>query len=380
MIDEFKEIAHGGGKVTFNINDAGGGEVKFNISYSTNRPIPISITGIYALPDGRPVGNWDIRWLQPTETPPLPDCFPVFVVSDSEGYFGHNCPQCNGYWRSDPNPNCCPYCGVLLESYKFLSKAQHLFISHYCKVLSDALHNLDQDKVIIDLDAVADAVNDVEKPAFYISEESQQNKFNCHACNQFNDITGKYGYCSSCCTRHDIIDLEKREINRIRRMLNEGDIPSDCLRAAVSAFDSYMTQGANQLCLFVPMTIRRRKRLTKSFHNIVETQQIFNDWFDINLFNGLRKKDQLLVTIMFLRRHLYEHNGGVVDQAYLDQTNDKTVRLNQLIKEDKNSVHEALNSIVKMAKNFHSGFHELLPPLDEPIKRFAESKIHMTME
>ena len=384
MIDEFKEIAHGGGKVTFNINYASGGEVKFNIRYSTSRPVPIRITGIYALPDGRPVANWDLGGLgQPDYThspPPISNCYPVFVVSDSEGHFGHNCPECNGYWRSGPHPNCCPYCGIILESYKFLSKAQNLFISHYCKVLSDALECRDKNNVIIDLDAVADAVNDVEKPAFNISEESQQNKFNCHACNQFNDIIGKYGYCSNCCTRHDIVDFEKKEITRIRRMLNEGDIPSDCLRAAVAAFDSYMTQGASQLHQYVPMTNRRRKQFPERFHNIEEIQKSFSVWFDINLFEGLSKKDQLSVTKMFHRRHVYEHNGGVVDQRYLDQTNDRTVRLNQHIKEDKSSVHEALNSIVKMAKNFHLGFHELLPPLNEPIKCFAERKNQMTRE
>ena len=83
MIDEFKEIAHGGGKVTFNINYASGGEVKFNIRYSTSRPVPIRITGIYALPDGRPVANWDLGGLgQPDYThrpPPISNCYPFLL-------------------------------------------------------------------------------------------------------------------------------------------------------------------------------------------------------------------------------------------------------------------------------------------------------------
>ena len=231
----------------------------------------------------------------------------MFLIS--EGYFGHKCPQCNSYWRSGTNPNCCPYCGIRLEAYQFLSDAQRDFISHYCKVLTGAIEKRVKRKVVIDMDAVADAVGEREKPSFYISEVSQQNKFICHACNQFNDIIGRYGYCSVCSARCDIVDFETTEIPRIKNRLNDGDIPSDCLRDAVSAFDSYINQGAKQLLQHVPMTNRRRDKLSKRFHNIEATRQNFYNWFDIDIFKGLNQQEQRLVIIMFHRRHLYEHNG-----------------------------------------------------------------------
>jgi hypothetical protein len=77
---------------------------------------------------------------------------------------------------------------------------------------------------------------------------------------------------------------------------------------------------------------------------------------------------------MFHRRHVYEHNGGEVDQKYLDDSGDTTVRLKQHICETVENAHQLLNSLVKMARNTHKIFHELLPPVAGPIKAFEEKK------
>ena len=58
-------------------------------------------------------------------------------------------------------------------------------------MLGQALNSVDDGEVVIDMDAVADAVGqEGEKPSFYVSEESQQRKFICKACEEFNDIFG----------------------------------------------------------------------------------------------------------------------------------------------------------------------------------------------
>lgn len=80
---------------------------------------------------------------------------------------------------------------------------------------------------------------------------------------------------------------------------------------------------------------------------------------------------------MFHRRHVYEHNVGEVDQKYLDDSGDTTVRLKQHIHETQQDAHSLLNSMVKMAQNVHSTFHELFPPIPEPIKAFEQEKARM---
>ena len=229
MRKEFEEVAHSGGKVTFNIVTNAAGERAFQVEISSNRPNPATWIGVYALPQGIVVERIHLRGIgQPWNPPPFPDCVSVLMASDSEGHFGHSCPHCGGYWRSGPWPHCCPYCAKRSAPSQFLSETQHRYVEHYCNTLFDALECSEDGKVEIDMDAVADATSkDVVKPPFYVSEQSQQQKFNCTSCNEFNDILGRLGYCSKCGTRNDLSEFECGIIPAIREQLNGGSAPED---------------------------------------------------------------------------------------------------------------------------------------------------------
>ena len=77
---------------------------------------------------------------------------------------------------------------------------------------------------------------------------------------------------------------------------------------------------------------------------------------------------------MFHRRHVYEHNGGEVDEKYLAESGDTTVRLKQSLREDPQSVHEFVGLLAKMSRNLHDGFHEIFPPETKPIKEFERRR------
>jgi hypothetical protein len=224
----------------------------------------------------------------------------VFIGSDSEGKFGHNCPACGGYWRSGPWSNVCPYCGIRAEGFQFLSAAQQRYVQEYCKVLAQALHSDKDGETVIDMDAVADAVGkEGEKPAFYMSDESQQRKFTCGACDEFNDILGRFGYCSRCGTRNDLTDFKEQTAPAIRKRLNSGDPPEDCLRDAVASFDSFVAQTAKELARF-PMTDRRRQRLlTQAFHDLDDIRSTLRDWFDIDVCAGMKEAECRDVEVKF---------------------------------------------------------------------------------
>lgn len=249
MASDFQEIGHSGGKIGFRIATGEQGHRGYQSSISGSRPVPFVWTAVYALPQALPVGSIHLGGIgQPWNPPPLPGCIPVFVASDTEGKFGHNCPFCGGYWRSGPWPNVCPYCRGLAEGFQFLSVAQQRYVRRYCEFLMRALDSQPDGEVMIDMDAVADAVGtDGEIPSFYVSEESQQRKFTCGACEEFNDILGRFGYCSLCGTRNDLADFEEQVIPIIRERLNAGTAPEDCVRDTVVAFDSFTAQIARQL-------------------------------------------------------------------------------------------------------------------------------------
>jgi len=380
MTEDFAEIAHSGGTVTFTISHDANGKVLYQISTSHSRPVAMAMFGVYALRQGIVVGTIDLGGIgTPWNPPPVSGCLPVFISSDSQGQFGHHCPQCRGYWRSGPFPRVCPYCSLHAEAIGFLSDAQQTYVRHYCGVLGTALSKGEAGDVVIDMDAVADAAGkDGEKPAFYVSERSQQHKFTCGACDEFNDILGRFGFCSLCGTRNDFVIFESETIPEIRGRLKGGAAPEVCLRDAVSAFDSLVAQYAKQLAALVPLTDRRRERLTaRRFQDLADVHSVLSVWFDIDICKGMTDAERSSVALKFHRRHVYEHNGGEVDQKYLDSSGDTTVKLKQRIRESATDTHELLNRLLGIARKLHDGFHELLPPRPEPIKWFAEKKVRM---
>jgi hypothetical protein len=111
--DDFREVAHCGGKVTFEIENDEKGQRRYSVGYSIKSCGPAGFFGIYALPQGIACGDIVLGGIgQPWNPPPFPECMPVLIQSDSHGPYGHACPQCKGYFRSSGAPAVFPMsCG-----------------------------------------------------------------------------------------------------------------------------------------------------------------------------------------------------------------------------------------------------------------------------
>lgn len=119
---EFEEVGHCGGQVTFIVRTNSAGSRSFQVKWSGARNNKMATFAVYAIPQGVAVGSIDIGGIgQPWNPPPIPNCYPVFVSSDSEGRFGHQCPSCNGYWRSEGGVSICPYCGTRADRHMLLT-------------------------------------------------------------------------------------------------------------------------------------------------------------------------------------------------------------------------------------------------------------------
>lgn len=372
IVREFEEIAHSGGKVIFNVSTDYVGQRTYNVSFENANSFPVSVVFGYALCQGIPVKL--LNYFEFNNSQPPPRSYIVIIVSDIKGEFGHSCPSCGGYWRAGAFVLFCPYCRLFSsESHVFLSKAQLAFIRHYCHKLNDALSSGDG-VYEIDIDSIVDiARTECRQSRFCISEKSQQHKFRCMYCNGFNDILGRFGYCSCCGMRNDFVILEEF-IKNIRKNMSDNVVnASDVARDAVTYFEGFIKRYAKELARLVPLAPRRKGRLTKkSFFNLRETCDLFSNWFDIDFSANLKKtpREFLSVELMFHRRHLYAHNGGEVDQKYLDDSKDSSVQLKQTLRETQESVHILLDSLVKMGKSLHDGFHLLFPPCEKAISDF----------
>lgn len=250
------------------------------------------------------------------------------------------------------------------EPFQFLSGAQRRYVHHYCRALLEFLESETDGEFGIDMDAVADAAGRVgEKPAFYVSEESQQCRFMCSGCNEFNDVLGRFAYCSACGTRNELATF-KADLAAMRARASLDNLGS-VVRDVVAAFDNLVGQYCKQLLSLVPLSKRRSERLRRGrFHDLIDIAEVLK-WFDIDILSKCRQGDIDFIQRMFLRRHVYEHNGG-------EKSGDTSVRVKQHLSETLGDVHHLLGSLDQLAGLIHAGFHELIPPIEEPITRYQD--------
>jgi hypothetical protein len=312
--------------------------------------------------------------------PPLPDCFQVLIATDEGAMWGRCCPHCSGYWRTGTpslmQRTVCSYCGKHSEAYECLSDAQRFYVEACCLLFRTVLDKKEDGRFTIMARSLLQGIElidgDEPPPEFFV-EKTKQTKFNCAACGNRNDILGRYGYCSSCGSRNDATMFEE-DIRAVRNNLNAGSQVTSALKDAVDAFDTIGRNYANQLCCHVLMTSQRRAKWEKAnfaqFSNIASG--LWRD-FDIDMIKGFAETDAAWVNMMFHRRHLYAHTGGIADQKYLNESGDTAVQIGQLIRETQENVHRLASSLVKIARNLHDGFHSIIPTHAEPIRYHREA-------
>lgn len=113
----------------------------------------------------------------------------------------------------------------------------------------------------------------------------------------------------------------------------------------MAAFDSFAGQYARQLLLHVPLTPARRALFEgMRFHNLKAVADKFKVAFDIEILHGLKSEDVDFETLLFHRRHIYEHNGGEADEKYIADSGDTSVRPKQAVHETQESAHRLAGS------------------------------------
>lgn len=379
--DDFQEIAHCGGRIVFRIERSEDGRRTYDISVHHDWPTAAAMIGIYALaPQGLPVGDFRIGGIgQIADPPPCETAMAVFLGSDSHTCWGHECSDCGGYFRNGRHPAIypltCPYCALRTNAYRFLSAAQRRYVRHYIETLFDGLQVEmapgTASEIVIDMDAVVEQDAGEERPAFYYAGEGQQTRYSCAHCGDFNDIRGRHGYCASCGWRNNA-QLLKAGLGALRERLNTAAIsPEEALRACVSEFDLCCRDIAAQLGRRVPMKQARRDALTRALFHNVDAPVFFQlkETLDIDALRSL-SSDLPFVRMMLQRRHLFEHNGGVVNRRYLDESGDTTAGEGVLLRETRENVHRLIGVLNCIIANIDRDFHELFPPTAKPIALF----------
>lgn len=386
MREDFKEVAHTGGKVTFEVNCDKNGQITYQIGYSHINPTPMTLAAIHVHQDGFACGNIKLGGIGTPSTPsPLPNCIMVMLASDSQGKFGHECPKCNKHFRTDNipanHPLTCPYCGLRTDSFRFLTPSQNDYIRHYLDTFLVGMKSIKRNSsknIEINMDKVADNTTIGSNKDFYYTSITQQTEFNCSQCNSYNDIRGRYGYCTACGSRNNVQVL-KQTFGDISKKLKENTTtPSDALKKSISEFDSSARDYLQQITQRIPMKRKRKKELKRLlFHNLDTFDKVMSEALCINLLQDLTSKRDF-ISKMFNRRHVFEHRGGVADDKYISNSSDNEIEEGSLIRETEKNVQILLGNLIQMAETLDKDFNEIFPLEQGPIDIEKDRRSRLT--
>lgn len=369
MKTEFEEIGHAGGTVTVHVEEREE-RLSYSLEFSNSNPYGFKLISLYALPQGVPVERMTVGGLNnPFPPPKVPGSYLIHLSSDREGMFGRTCAFCNRYWRSSDGPHVgagyCAYCGRQPVSLALTSR-QRVYVQSVCALIT---HGIEHGPGFYrwDLNELSATPADAASQSFYLAEERQQRHRLCLACGVGQDVLGGASYCCACGTRDDR-ELLEDALDDARQRARSGALPG-ALRDAVSATDSFVAAIVSELVNRVPLTKERKAYWTgknRPKHKFRETFERLDRDFGFKTAAALTTHEQALAMKLVARRHVHEHGGGIVDQAYLDETGDN-LRLGQSITEAPKEIFEFIGLMGKFSQAVMVGFHELFPASDDAI-------------
>ena len=380
--EDFKEIAHCGGRMSFKIVCDEERRISIGAGWTISSPKPATIVGIYAdLHSGAVISDFRMGGIgQPHDPQPPSMSITIMLGSDSHEKWGHQCPRCKGYFRSAHHPAIfpltCAYCGLRAAAHVFLTPAQRNYVTHCVDQVATCINELnpgEEHEVVIDMDKAGDNESSEPKPDFYYSELSQQTEFDCVKCGEYNDVRGRFAYCTTCGWKNNGEDL-KAKLESIRKQMNAANIlVAGAIRESVSEFDACCRDFAVQVRNRIPMKPMRKTALERSFYDSEGAAiKNFKEIADIDLMRDFSDGDKSFIKLMMHRRHVYEHLGGVADEKYVKDSGDPIVRVGDLLREDASNTHRLIGLLNRMVANMESDFHEIFPPTEWPVKNFEK--------
>jgi hypothetical protein len=347
---------------------------KINLLRQPTGAISLQVTGVGGVSllqigvslDGARLEYWPLQGMNMNPEPEA-RMVPVMLVSDKERFFGRSCPKCRGYFRTTNIADImwCPYCSIRAPLIRFTTKNQLRFIDEVRKKWVDGFNgnNLDE----IDLGVIAKELPD-NRPSWSYSEELQQYRFNCGKCANRFDILGEYGCCPACGKRNSLqvvisyFNAAQAEFESAMNTLTDRrdrEIEWEKLTKCVSDFEAMARDIQKQLAR-LPLTPARRKEVEQiSFQQILKADELVRGFFGIELLKGASVAERDFTNKMFNRRHIFTHNGGRVDQQYLDRTSDSTVRLNQKVVVRSREIARLIPLLKRAAENLFQGYESI---------------------
>jgi len=296
----------------------------------------------------------------------LGDSFSIPLHPDEDGYLGRECPACERYFKitlgtgiTEGEPTChCPYCGHREGQDHFFTKAQIKYAESV--VMKKVTNAFTKDLKSLEFDikprgglgiGMSMKVKSTPMHVRHYSEVELEEEIVCDNCTLRYTIYGCFAFCPDC-GRHNSRQILDKNIALARQMLGiardvGGDLAdqlvSDALENGVSAFDGF---GRESCRVHKSKSSHPAKAEKVSFQNLERVRQKLDDLFQVDLSIAVDAQQWDFLTRCFQKRHLLAHKMGVVDQAYLDSTNDSAAVIGRKLAITSDEVNDMLGHLI----------------------------------
>jgi hypothetical protein len=138
--------------------------------------------------------------------------------------------------------------------------------------------------------------------------------------------------------------------------LDNREVEWEKLTRCVSEFEA-LANAVRKSLLQMPATPKRRNDLSQlSFQRILNASDCIKNWYEIDILKNTTEENRVFLNKMFNRRHIFTHNAGKIDQEYIDNTGDTSVRVNQTIRFGSREIQRLIPLIRKCSTNLLEGF------------------------
>ena len=290
---------------------------------------------------------------------------PVTIQSDEKGYFDRECPNEDCLYTfkilmkdweekvSDEEVHC-PMCGHVDTSDKWWTQDQ---LEEIKKIAEKWALNYIQGELDKSFKKLAQStrhnkyIRITYKPGRRVSfinnpigqREEWETEICCEKCGTHYSVIGSAYFCP-CCGYNSAVDSFNNSLESIRKMLDS--LPE--MKAMLT--DKYDMDSAETMCrsllessigdmvsAFQKFASCKYEELSGKYSRVNDFQiidkgsQLFEEETGNGYSKWLSSAELSFMKRMFQKRHLLEHNNGLVDQKYLDKSLDSSYSLGQRI-------------------------------------------------
>lgn len=310
------------------------------------------------------------------------DTISVKMPADEKGLVGRKCPSrdCGKYFKLKPGtglkgdvPCHCPYCGHIGGSDSFWTPEQRKYAEAVAmNYASEKLHRMLKGMEFQTKPQGALGITIGMKVTggpqrfhqHYYREKELETDVVCDHCALVYAIYGAFAFCPDCGS-HNSPTILGKNLEVAEKLLalagsQERDVAEhligDALENVVSAFDGF----GREICrVAAPMATNPADAQGVRFQNLGGARTRVQKLFGFDLITLVPGQDWEFAIRCFQKRHLLAHKMGVIDDAYVQATNDQTAIVGRKVKITPEEVKRLVDVVRQLGGELAA---QLVPP------------------